>query len=893
VRRLVAALGLAVVAWLGACGGPTVEDRCALPGDGCPCAAEGQTVACGEVVAQGVSDLTCRTGKRSCGGGVWSACAGSAFHVESYPKLTTRATASAPCAANPCDPGCMSFDDTALDIPSAPRADGGGITLGESGTGADGAAGGPTCTGHECKIDACGGDYLKSQISGKVYDPAGKNPIYNVLVYIPNASLPALVDKLSCDSCTGAAGSPIVSALTDSTGSFTLKGVPSGLNIPLVIQSGKWRRKLTIPKVTACAGNDLSTLSGTDGLPLVRFPKNRVEGDIPRIAFVSGGADPFQCVLSKMGLDVSAATGEVGKDVLSGGAANPDRIHYYQSTKSPGHDLSGTLGGPAQTAASLWGSAASLDRYDAIILACEGGDYDKGVDVNGRIADWVGRGGRLFATHFSYSYLQYAPAASDWPKVVQAWNHSGSYSDPMTTLVNRTFPKGDAFARWLSAVGASPTLGLLAISEGRRDYDYVDRTRATAWMMANQDGSAPTAGLPAGGACTDGASCASGVCSGASSTTTGLTNAGFESALTGWSTSGGKVAATSGGRTGNALLLGSSSPGATNQVTQSFTAPAAGGALSLYYKVSCTDVGYDYAWAKLRNDTTGVTVTVLGNTCTSTGLWQNATTPLTALQSYTLTLGMTEYPDAVAPSSVMFDDVSFVTSGTCTTAAACTKDADCPGGTGKGCWNGACVPAHQMEPLLTFNAPIGAAPAAQCGRVVYSDFHVSASALQAGSTFPESCKPGDLSAQEKALEFMLFDLTSCLTPDYVPPASPTYTALTVTRDYAATCPLGSRAVWHYFDWKTITPGDSKISFTVQTGDTTAKLTAMTALPLATVLGASVTSFAGADVAAVLKTAGVPHGGQLRVTITLTPSTGGALAPTLVDWQQAYSCVPME
>ena len=67
----------------------------------------------------------------------------------------------------------------------------------------------------------------------------------------------------------------------------------------------------------------------------------------------------------------------------------------------------------------------------------------------------------------------------------------------------------------------------------------------------------------------------------------------------------------------------------------------------------------------------------------------------------------------------------------------------------------------------TFNTPVGAAPASQCGRVMYSDFHVSTGATGTGS-FPGECSLGTgvkLTPQEKVLEYMLFDLTSCVRPD--------------------------------------------------------------------------------------------------------------------------------
>jgi hypothetical protein len=124
--------------------------------------------------------------------------------------------------------------------------------------------------------------------------------------------------------------------------------------------------------------------------------------------------------------------------------------------------------------------------------------------------------------------------------------------------------------------------------------------------------------------------------------------------------------------------------------------------------------------------------------------------------------------------------------------------------------------APSATQYFSFDTPVGAQ--ATCGRVVYSDLHVSGGpdtsvppgcagappacfpadyaaaagmaaglaglpgATKKGGTVPDQCRgfgaaPDDplrmLSPQEKALEFMLFDLSSCLVPVNQPPPNPT------------------------------------------------------------------------------------------------------------------------
>ena len=68
---------------------------------------------------------------------------------------------------------------------------------------------------------------------------------------------------------------------------------------------------------------------------------------------------------------------------------------------------------------------------------------------------------------------------------------------------------------------------------------------------------------------------------------------------------------------------------------------------------------------------------------------------------------------------------------------------------------------------FTFNTPIEAAAEKQCGRVVFSQFHVALGAERTRENSDQTMSP-----QEKALEFMLFDATSCVLPDNVTPTAP-------------------------------------------------------------------------------------------------------------------------
>jgi hypothetical protein len=77
-------------------------------------------------------------------------------------------------------------------------------------------------------------------------------------------------------------------------------------------------------------------------------------------------------------------------------------------------------------------------------------------------------------------------------------------------------------------------------------------------------------------------------------------------------------------------------------------------------------------------------------------------------------------------------------------------------------------PTH-FPVVYTFDTPYSTSPSppAQCGKVIYSDFHVSVingGGYDGNDAFPSECTSAQMSAQEKALEYLIWDLASCLTP---------------------------------------------------------------------------------------------------------------------------------
>ena len=332
-----------------------------------------------------------------------------------------------------------------------------------------------------------------TSVSGVVKDPAGKLPLFNAIVYVPNAPVGPLGSGVSCDRCGSVLGAPLVATLTNAQGSFQLNNMPSGKDIPLVIQIGKWRRQLVIPNVTACADTPL---------PDVRMPRNRAEGDIPQIAVTTGADDAMECWLRKVGLDDAEFTPATG----------PGRVHLYAGSGTPVTTaFNAARGGESfSSAQSLWSDVAALSRYDAVVLSCEGQTFPatKPPIALDALKTYANAGGRVLASHWHRYWFSTAEHRDPGGAVVEpagaqpspfapfaTWNDRADPPSPMSGTIDRTYPKPTALAAWLGgpAVAALDGSGLLPLEQAHHNVDAVDKLNATAmqWIaFANPNANA-------------------------------------------------------------------------------------------------------------------------------------------------------------------------------------------------------------------------------------------------------------------------------------------------------------------------------------------------------------------------------------------------------------------
>jgi hypothetical protein len=386
-------------------------------------------------------------------------------------------------------------DAEAPDADLSPDGQGGFVGL-------DGAVdSGVACPGPDlrCHVDTCDGH--ATSISGKVFDPAGVNPIPHAFVFAPSdpaGAIPAITPgATSCDTCDLPIGSYVTATMTDATGSFSLTGVPTGTHVPIVIQLGKWRREVFV-STTACADTALPAAD-------THLPSIQAEGDMPAMALLTGGSDDLGCLLARFGI----GSGEFSSPHAGG------RLDVYQGFGIVGNGpglSTGTAGNCTNTSCPLWSSKASLESYDIVLLACEGNTYDGASDAGvgggstnvtatGKAAmhAWLGEGGKVFATHYQYTWFMNGPA--DFQGVA-TWLGASVGSGEGTYGINTAFAKGADFRTELADAGVIGSGNSLALAGVGTSVSSVNAP-TLAWIKdpSTQDAKYLTFTTPVGGTC--------------------------------------------------------------------------------------------------------------------------------------------------------------------------------------------------------------------------------------------------------------------------------------------------------------------------------------------------------------------------------------------------------
>jgi hypothetical protein len=366
-----------------------------------------------------------------------------------------------------------------------------------------GVPGDTTCNHLGCFIVDCGSKGLPpTTVTGAVFAPNGTLPLYGVNVYVPASDPGPLVEGVTCDRCSaGLQGGALAATVTDEAGNFRLENVPATADVPIVIQTGKWRRQFRLPAVAACQDNAAAKADTT-------LPKDKTEGDIPRIAITTGNADALECLVRKLGI----------ADSEFGTAGDDRRVHLYFGT-GVGRFQAGFAGGSGNfaPAKSMWDSVATLSAYDITLFSCEA---DQRIDAAGgaslgvndkpqsslqAVHDYAGLGGRVFMSHWHNVWIggdrrnpTSAYGMPDWKPIINwAFGAGQTEATQITTVDESTVtvppvigglpnPKGTSFATWLMNVGASTTRNEVPVAAPRYTAASIaDPPRAQRWVYVD------------------------------------------------------------------------------------------------------------------------------------------------------------------------------------------------------------------------------------------------------------------------------------------------------------------------------------------------------------------------------------------------------------------------
>jgi hypothetical protein len=260
-----------------------------------------------------------------------------------------------------------------------------------------------------------------TRLTGRVITPgrtddeiANQVGVPNATVYIlrstdaadlPDISVGVPADGQSCDRCEDQDLGPLLTgAITDAAGNFVLEGnIPVGRDFLLVTKVGKFRRATTVtqlPTTAACTTTALPSAAAENPTRLPRSMSDGLAVNLPSIAISTGQIDAMECVFAKMGL----ATAEFGN------FGSASRIHLYRGGAATDTQSGARIDDDTPYDADLYTSLPRMQSYDMVVADCEGLAWDappfpQRVASGANIVDYVNRGGRMFASHLSFSWL--------------------------------------------------------------------------------------------------------------------------------------------------------------------------------------------------------------------------------------------------------------------------------------------------------------------------------------------------------------------------------------------------------------------------------------------------------------------------------------------------------
>ena len=344
--------------------------------------------------------------------------------------------------------------------------------------------GAPTCTGSLCSTvpTNCAAN-SPTTLTGTVLTPGirvnnqnlNRLPVPNALVYIPadpNVVLPTIVegitpgDAASCGRCgdeklVADGQSVLAAAVTDYRGAFTLSGrIPVGTKFKLVVKVGKWRR------MTEVAANVASACTtATLGFDDARLPANSTDGlagtHLPKVAVSTGSVDEMECVFRNLGVSESeftlpSATGRMHMYRANGARTTGDSCPAGCSTTDCVKRANGCRFSNDEHL--LWGDQTNLNKYDLVVWDCVGAEEQHDTDEP-KIETYVNNGGRMFASHFSYTWIEgngTLNASAAWRTGGSTGSGTGFISLPSgnTARTGANVVKSPAFRDWLDYQGA-------------------------------------------------------------------------------------------------------------------------------------------------------------------------------------------------------------------------------------------------------------------------------------------------------------------------------------------------------------------------------------------------------------------------------------------------------